>query len=59
LFSDLDTIPIEESFGFDGLAVDGSAVAALEVSKDVGVTYQFDFGVFAGGFGVVEVDFAA
>jgi hypothetical protein len=47
LFSDLHTIPIEERFGFDGLAVDGSAVAALEVSEDVGVTDAFDFGVFA------------
>ena len=47
LFSDLHTIPIEERFGFDGLAVDDSAVAALEVCKDVGVTDAFDFGVFA------------
>jgi hypothetical protein len=47
LFSDLDTIPIEENFGFDGMAVDESAVAALEVCKDVGVTDEFDFGVLA------------
>jgi hypothetical protein len=47
LFSDLDTIPIEENFGFDGLAVDDSAVAALKIRKDVGFTDDFDFGVFA------------